>query len=378
VAWAHDDATRLLEPSPAPFHDDLPFRDTEDYIDLTDEEELDEDHPSTDRDCAPVAQVQTTDIDHTEAQTDNASDILDRTSTKRQENLEQALVDGLQQVSELSQLLKTLLERPEVQAGHVDHLHHGKGKYASTGGQQHPINNAFLGTPAHFARRRKAGRRLGQSRTVIFDEGGPTHNIARNIEHISALSSGAKSTHTNAQDSANIFSQSPRSTPRGAATTYSPSHDPPTNSSTPTATVVQKLATGSADEATNFATQAKAMIRLNAEVQSVQKAASEDERQPYAMTGTQEEKILRIEHVLDVGISSRIARAVAQGVTQIEDANHDKSFAPAARLFSHHAPKTIRKDDQSTITASETRKIQDKTKHAKARINQAQYALPSI
>lgn len=41
LAWAHDDATRLLEPSLASLHDDLPFPDTEDYIDLTDEEEVD-------------------------------------------------------------------------------------------------------------------------------------------------------------------------------------------------------------------------------------------------------------------------------------------------------------------------------------------------
>jgi hypothetical protein len=64
------------------------------------------------------------------------------------------------------------------------------------------------------------------------------------------------------------------------------------------------------------------------------------------MTETQEKKTPRIEHALDVGIPSRAARAVVQGVTQIEDA------------------------DQSTIIASETRKIQDKTKRTKARINQ--------
>jgi hypothetical protein len=354
LAWAHDDATRLLEPSLASLHDVLPFRDTEDYIDLTDKEEIDEDHPSTDRDRAPPTQVQTTDIEHTETQTDDASDILDRTSTKRQENLEQALVDGLQQGSELSQFLKTFLERPEVQAGHVDHLHHGKGKYASTGGQQHLINNAYMATPSHFAHRRKVGRRLGQSRTIIFDQGGPTRNITHNIEHISALSSRAKSTHTNARDSANVFMQSPRSAPRGATITYSQSHDPPTNSSTPTATVVQKLTTGSIDAATNFATQAKTTTRLNAEVQE---AASEDERRPHTMTETQEEKIPRIEHALDVGIQSRAAHAVAQGVTQTEDADHNKPFAPAAKFFFHHAPTTIRKDDESTITASETRKI---------------------
>jgi hypothetical protein len=137
--------------------------------------------------------------------------------------------------------------------------------------------------------------------------------------------------------------QSPRSAPRGATITYSQSHDPPTNSSTPTATVVQKLTTGSIDAATNFATQAKTTTRLNAEVQE---AASEDERRPHTMTETQEEKIPRIEHALDVGIPSRAARAVVQGVIRIEDA------------------------DQSTIIASETRKIQDKTKRAKARINQ--------
>jgi hypothetical protein len=138
----------------------------------------------------------------------------------------------------------------------------------------------------------------------------------------------------------------------------------------PTATIVQKLATGSTDEATNFATQAKTVTRLNAEVQPVQKAASEDERRPYAMTETQEEKIPHIEHVLDIGIPSCTARAIVQGVTQTEDADHNKPFAPAAKFFLHLTPTTIRKDDESTITASETRKIQDKTKCAKAHINQ--------
>ena len=41
LAWAHDDDTRLLEPLLASLHDDLPFLDTKDYIDLTDEEEVD-------------------------------------------------------------------------------------------------------------------------------------------------------------------------------------------------------------------------------------------------------------------------------------------------------------------------------------------------
>ena len=353
LAWAQDDATRLLEPSPASLHDDLPFPDTEDYIDLTDEEDIDEDHPSTDRDRAPAAQVQTTDIEHTGTQTDNASDTSDRTSTKRQEYLEQALVDGLQQVSELGQLLKTILERPEVQAGlvdHVDHLHDGKGKYAST-----------MGTPAHLARRHKAGRRLRQSRTVIFDEGGPKRNIARNIEHISALISGAKSTQNHAQDRADAFSQSPSSAPRGATMTYSSSHDTPANSSTPTATVTQKLA----DEGTSFATQAKTVTRLNAE-------ASEDERRPHTTTETQKEKTSRIIHALDVGIPSRAARAVAQGDTQIEDASHAKSFAPAAKFRFDHAPTNIHMDDWSTITvnASETHKTQGKTKRVNARMPQ--------
>jgi hypothetical protein len=97
---------------------------------------------------------------------------------------------------------------------------------------------------------------------------------------------------------------------------------------------------------------------------------SEDERQLYAMTETQEKKIPRIEHVLDIGIPSCAAHAVVQGITQIKDADHNKSFVPATKFFFHHAPMTICKDDESTIITSETRKIQDKTKCANAHINQ--------
>ena len=177
MAIAQDDAIRLPEPSSQ-----------DEFIDLTTDEDTDEDTLLGDDHRAPIAQA------HIEP--------IDLTTSTQSRNLEQALLDSLQQMSELNQVLKDFLGQTVTQTAQrtVDLHSRGKGEYIAS-----EPRNAFDIIPARSARQRKAhksqrmapktiyrkGRRLGQSaRNVILDAGGPTHTI----EHNSALSSASSST----------------------------------------------------------------------------------------------------------------------------------------------------------------------------------------
>jgi len=170
-AIAQDDATWLHEPSPQSDHTDLTS--DEDII-------LNGSH------CALTAPAHIKPVDLTTA--------------TQPRNLEQALANSLQQMSQLNQVLKDFLGQAVTQIVQctIDLHSRGKGKYIAS-----ESHNTFNGITTRSAHQRKAhqcqrtvpkiayckGCRLSQStRNVTLNKGAPTHTHAVQLNALSSTS----------------------------------------------------------------------------------------------------------------------------------------------------------------------------------------------